>query len=132
MSSNELMLALSNEVERNDRYGAPPALTRAGQIDRRHEGQHALAIRDFEREARERVAMAAVEATGDIAWIQGRARVISDAKFAIDRAAKESELIAQGDPVKQAKFGLLDDEFFAEVRGRANKPSPIATRLFPS
>ena len=132
MSSNELMLALSNEVERNDRYGPPPALSRAGQIDRRHEGQHAVAIRDLEREARERVAMAAVEATGDIAWIRGRARVVSDAKFAIDRAGKESDLLAQDDPVKQAKYAILDDEFFNEARARSNKSAPTANRLFPS
>jgi hypothetical protein len=124
MSNNELMLALSGEVERNERYQAPPVLTRVGQLDRRHESEHALAIRDFERYAREGVAIAAVEAIRDVAWIQARGRVISETKFAIDRAQKESDIIAQGDPVKQAKFAILDDEFFNHARLRANKPTP--------
>jgi hypothetical protein len=131
MSGNELMLALSNEVERNDRYQAPALLTHAGQLDRRHENQHAVAIRDYERDARERVAAAAVEATGDIAWIQGRARVNTEAKYAIDRASKESKIIAQGDPVNESKFAILDDEFFADTRGRANRAQPQSgNRLF--
>lgn len=130
MSSNEIMLALSNEVETNTRYKAPPWTTQAGQVDRRHENQHALAVRDAERRARELVAAAAVETVGDIAWIQGRARVNSEAKFAVDRAQKESEIIAQSDPIKQAKFAILDDEFFAQTRTRANKVQPEGGRLF--
>ena len=130
MSGNEIMLALSNEVERSDRSQAPPVLTHAGQADRRHENEHVLAIRDFERDARERVAIAAVDAAGDIAWVQARARVNSEAKFAIDRAHKESQIIAQGDPIKQMKFDILDDEFFAQARLRANKPMPQIGRLF--
>lgn len=118
---NEIMLALSNEVERSDRYQAPPPASRAGQLDRRHERHHVVAIRDMEREARERVARSAVEAAADIAWIQGRARVNTEAKFAIDRAQKESEVLAQGDPIKQMKFAILDDEFFSQTRVLANK-----------
>jgi hypothetical protein len=124
MSGNEIMVALSNEVERNERYETPPAASRQGQIERKHERKHVVTIRDYEREARERVALAAVEAAGDIAWIQGRARVNTEAKYAIDRSQRESELLAQGDPVKQAKFAILDDEFFAETRVRANKAQP--------
>jgi hypothetical protein len=124
LSSNEIMSALSNEVDRNDRYVPPSLLTHVGQLERKHENEHVLAIRDYERIAREHVAAAAVEAAGDIAWIQGRVRVNSEAKFAIDRAQKESDIIAQGDEVKQAKFAILDDEFFFEVRKRANKPRP--------
>lgn len=124
MSSNELMLALSTEVERNERYETPPAVSRQGQLERKHERRHVVAIRDYERDARERVALAAVEAAGDIAWIQGRARVNTEAKYAIDRAQRESELLAQGDPTKQAKFAILDDEFFADTRVRANKAQP--------
>lgn len=125
------MLALSNEVERNERYLPPSRLSHAGQVERRHEQDHVLAIRDYERAAREHVAESAMEAASDMAWMQGRARVNSEAKFAIDRAQKESEIIAQGDPMKQAKFGILDDEFFADVRKRANKVKPqLGTSLF--
>lgn len=124
MSGNEIMLALSNEVERADRYQTPPPATRAGMLERRHERQHVVAIRDMEREARERVARSAVESAADIAWIQGRSRVNSEAKFAIDRAQKETEILAQGDPVKQMKYAILDDEFFSETRILANKHRP--------
>jgi hypothetical protein len=118
-------------VERNERYEAPSTLTSEGQRERKHERKHVVAIRDFERDARERVAMAAVEAAGDIAWIQGRARVNTEAKYGIDRAQRESELLAQGDPVKQAKYAILDDEFFADTRMRANKAKPqISGGLF--
>jgi hypothetical protein len=125
------MLALSNEVEQNQRYQSPPMLSHAGQVDRRHENEHAVAIRDYERQAREGVATAAAEAVKDIAWIQGRARVVTEAKYAIDRAQKESEIIAQGDPVKQAKCSILDDESFAQMRTIASKSQPqIGNRLF--
>jgi hypothetical protein len=77
------------------------------------------------------VAATAVETVADTAWIQGRARVISEAKYAIDRAQKESEMLAQGDLIKQAKFAIIDDEFFAQVRNRANQPMPEnRARLF--
>ncbi len=130
MSGNELMLALSNEVERNERYASPPKLTRAGQVDRRHESEHALAIRDIERGAREDVAAAAAAAAADIADIEGRARVVSDIKYMVDRAAKESALLAQGDPVKEMKYSILDDELFAYSRARANRPSSKGPRIF--
>lgn len=130
MSSNELALALSNEVEQNERYQTPSPFGPAGRIDRRREAQHVVAIRDYERDARERVAEAAAEAAGDIAWIEGRARVNTEAKYVIDRAQKESEVLAQGDPVKQAKYAILDDESFAQIRTRANKPAPTKNRLF--
>lgn len=122
--ANEIMLALSGEVERNERYQAPAPLSRAGRRDRRHEEEHALAIRDAERAAREAMAAAAVETVEDVVWIQGRARAISELKFAIDRAQKESEVLAQGDPIKQAKYGIIDDDFFAAMRPVVNRPHP--------
>lgn len=129
--SNEIMLALSNEVDSNRRYNSPPALTRAGQTDRRHEHDHALTIREYERQARERIAATAVETVGDIAWIQGRARVVSEAKFVIDRAQKETEILAQGNPIKQVKCAILDDELFSQIRTCANKSMPhVRNRLF--
>lgn len=124
--ANELVLALSGEVERNERYReAPPVLTRAGQMDRRHEAEHVVAIRDFERRARELVAGAAVEASGDIAWIEARARVNTEAKYTLHRASKESVVISDGNPELQAEFSILDAEFFQQTRSRTNRPQPI-------
>ena len=131
MAGNEIMLALSNEVETSVRYQAPPLFSRAGWLERRHEGEHVLAIRDHERDVRERIAATAVETAYDLAWIQGRVRVNSEAKFLIDRALKESEIIAQGDPVRRAQFAILDDDSFGQIRAIANRPQPqVGRRLF--
>jgi hypothetical protein len=128
--SNELMLALSGEVERNERYRESPSVfTHAGQMDRRHEGEHVVAIRDEERRARELGVTAATEAVGDIAWIEARARVNTEAKFALSRASKESIVIADKHPELQAEFSILDAEFFQQTRSRANRTQPI-NRLF--
>jgi hypothetical protein len=105
-------------------------LTQAGQRDRRHEGDHVVAIRDEERKARERVALAASEAVGDIAWVEARAKVNTESKYAMHRARRESLIIADGDPELQAKFSALDDDFFSETRGIANKPRPTTGGLF--
>lgn len=129
--TNELMPALSSEVERNDRYNTAPSLfSPAGQTDRRHEAEHVLAIRDHERQAREQVTAAAVEAVADIAWLEARARVNTEAKYALERAHRESQVVAGDDPELRAKFGLLDDDNFQEVRRVTNRPRPKRNGLF--
>jgi hypothetical protein len=129
--SNELMPALSGEVERNDRYNTPPSLfTPAGQLDRRHEAQHVVAIRDSERQAREQVAAAAVEAVADIAWIEARAKVNTEAKYTLERARRESQVLAGDDAELRSKFVLMDDDNFQEVRRVANRPRSAGGRLF--
>jgi hypothetical protein len=129
--ANEMMPALSGEIERNSRYNHPPSLfTPAGQLDRRHEGHHVVAIRDADRKAREMVAGAAVEAAGDVAWIETRATVNTEAKYALHRAHRESQIISDGDPVLEAKFGLMDDDNFHEVRAIVNRARPTRGGLF--
>lgn len=128
---NELMLALSSEVDRNDRYSSPPPLlTQAGQLDRRHEAQHVVAIRDQERKAREKMAAAAGEAIADIAWIEARGKVNTEAKYAMHRARRESMIIADGDPELQAKFASLDDDYYGETRCITNRARPTSGGLF--
>lgn len=128
---NELMLALSSEVDRNNRYSSPPPLlTQAGQLDRRHEAQHVVAIRDEERKAREKVAVAAGEAISDIAWIEARGKVNAEAKYSLHRARRESMIIADGDPELQAKFALLDDDYYGDTRSITNRPRPTTGGLF--
>jgi hypothetical protein len=130
-NGNEIMLALSNEVEQNDRYQSLSPMSAAGFADRKHERNHVVVIRQLEREARESVAGDAVEAIEDIAWIQARARVNTEAKFAIERAQKESEILAQGDAEKRMKFAILDDEFFAQTRILTNRPrGAVRGKLF--
>lgn len=124
MSSNEIMLALSNEVERSERYEVPPGFTKAGQVERRHERKHVLAIRDVERCAREFVAASARDAVADIAWLQARAQVKTQAKFLLEQADKESRIIAGDDPLLKGKFDIIDDEFFMTTRSRVNRAQP--------
>jgi hypothetical protein len=62
--------------------------------------------------------------------MEGRARVNTEAKFLIQRAAKESQIIAGDDPVIGAKCAILDDESFMQVRELANRPNPGPVRLF--
>lgn len=129
--ANEMLPALSGEVERTGRYHKAPSLfSQAGQLDRKHEGQHVVAIRDADRRARELVAGAAVESVGDIAWMEGRAKVNAEAKYALHRAQRESQIIADGDPVLEAKFALLDDDNFQEIRGTVNRPRPTSPGIF--
>lgn len=129
--SNELMLALSGEVERNDRYSSPPPLlTHAGQEDRRHEGEHVLAIRDEERKAREAVAAAAGTAVADIAWLEARTKVRTEVKYLLSRAQRESVIIADGNPELQVKFGMIDDDAYLEARTLVNRSRQETGRLF--
>jgi len=128
--SNELALALSNEVECNDRYKAPPATTRAGARDRRHERNHALAIRDIERNGREEVAGSALFAVRTIARMEALARVNTEAKYIIERGAKETQIIGADNPVVQTKCEILDDDNFNAIRPMVNQFRQGPARLF--
>jgi hypothetical protein len=129
--ANEMIPALSGEVERNTRYNRPPSLfTQAGVMDRQHEALHVLRLRDFDRKLRELVAGAAVEAGGDIAWMDARDKVNTEAKYGLHRAQRESQIIADSDPVLQAKFAMLDDDNFQEKRAMVNRPRPNSDGLF--
>ena len=130
MSSNELVRALSNELE-DGRYQRPSVLTTAGRLDRQNEDRHVLALRDCERILRERIAHVAAKAAGDIAEIQARGQVRTEAKYALHRARRESQIIGEDDPELQVKYAILDDDQFAEARCLANGASGLSTsRLF--
>ena len=51
-----------------------------------------------------------------MARVRARAQVLTEIKFAIDRARKESLILANDDPELAAKFAILDDDFFGANR----------------
>lgn len=99
-----------------ERYQQPGFLSEAGQMDRRREGRHVVRVRDLQREAVEGAAEQARTAFVKIAEAEARRRVLTELKFNVHRAQKESQLLAGEDPELQAKFAVLDDDFFQAER----------------
>jgi hypothetical protein len=104
-----------------DRYRQPGFFTPAGQRDRQHEGRHVVRMRDLQRDAIEGVAAQAWQEIELNAWIESRSRAMTDAKFEMMRTQRESEILAGEDPVLKAKFAILDDEFFRDLRSKFNR-----------
>ena len=119
--ANFNMPARMSEESLPQRYRQPGVLTESGQIDRRHEGQHVVRMRDLQRQAIEAAAEQAKEAFEFEAWQEARGRALSDAKYQVLRNHKESAFLAEQDPVLQAEFGVLDDEYYRDVRLRFNR-----------
>jgi hypothetical protein len=101
-----------------DRYRQPHFLTEAGQLDRKREAGHVAHVRALHREAIEHAAAEAKHEFELNAWLDSRGRAASEAKFRLFRNAKESQSLAQDDPVLGAEFSIIDDEFFRDVRRR--------------
>ncbi len=94
-----------------------PALTRHDvRVDRRAEARHILTVREVQRRAIEGAAVEAGQAFVDAAAVEAQRRVLTESKFQLQRARKESQILAGDDPELAAKFALLDDDFFTFVR----------------
>jgi hypothetical protein len=109
-----------SERDLPERYHQPSALTQAGQLDRRHEGKHVVRMRDLQRQAIEAAAEQAKQEFETNAWLECRSRALSEAKYRLLRNHKESAFLAEEDPVLQAEFGILDDEYFRDLRLKFN------------
>jgi hypothetical protein len=106
----------SGFVRPND-LDRPPVMTRFdARLDRERESRHILAIRNLQRQAVEGAAIEARNAFIYAAAIEGRRRVKTEAKFELHRARKESQILAGDDLELAAKFAVLDDDLFADVR----------------
>lgn len=130
--SNELQRSISHEVEVNRRYrSAPPLLSEEGWLDRKREREHVLAIRDADRDVRKVVTEEAAFAAGDMAHIQGRSRVLIEAKLELEKQQKASMAIAGDNPELSAKFRIMDDDFYNDTRETVARPQRRASgRLF--
>ena len=95
---------------------SPSVLTNAGQIDRRNEANHAVAIREIYREVERAHYEVAKELAHDFDLIDADARRLTEQKFRLQRAAKESQILGADDPELSAKFRVLDDEMFVRYR----------------
>ncbi len=114
------MPARMSEESLPQRYQQPGPLTQAGQVDRRHEGQHVVRMRDLQRDAVENVTAQAKQEFETNAWLEARGHALSDAKYQVLRNHKESQFLAEDDPMLKAEFGVLDDEFYRDLRLRFN------------
>ena len=102
---------------RSDDLDRVPVLSRRDvHVDRRNAARHVLAVRDLQRQAVEGAAIQAGSAFVEAATIEARRRVLTETKFQLHRARKESQILAGDDPELAAKFALLDDDFFTSVR----------------
>lgn len=107
-------------VGRTDRgpYSAPHWLTPEGSIDRRNEARHAVAVRQATRD----VEIARVEVAKKLAStldvLEAEARTLTEQKYHLHRAQKESQILGGDDPELRAKFAVLDDDLFGKWRQR--------------
>lgn len=119
---------MSSELERHNmaqarqaveqRFPQPPWLTAAGQEDRRAEQSHALAMREVARQMERHAAMAYAQLAEDLVEMEVDSRKLSESKWSITRAQKESEVLGNGDAELSAKFSILDDDFFQRRRAQ--------------
>lgn len=103
-----------------DRYQQPGFFSEAGQLDRRHEEQHVVRIRDLHRQAVERIAAWSKWEMETDARLVSKRRVLSEFKYELVRNRKESQFLAGEDPILQAEFAILDDEYFLGERTELN------------
>ena len=94
-----------------------PAMTRYhARLDRERESRHILAIRELQRQAVQGAGLKARDAYIAAANIEAGRRRLTEAKYQLQRAQMESQIMAGDDPVLKAKFALLDDDYFQFVR----------------
>lgn len=97
-------------------YPQPAWITQAGQVDRRNEATHVVAVRQLMREAELARIEVAKQLSHDLDQIEADARKVTEQKFRLQRAQKESQILAGDDPELRAKFAVLDDDLFARYR----------------
>lgn len=95
---------------------APAWWTSAGVRDRRAEESHTLAVRQMVRG----VELARVQIAGrhavDVAELEAASMRLTERKLQIDQQHRLSLALAGEDPVLQAKFAVLDDDFMHAQR----------------
>jgi hypothetical protein len=108
---------LPNANWRADDLDWLPIMTRRdARIDQHRKSRHVLTIRDLQRQALEGAAVEARNAYVDGALMEARRRVLTEAKFQLERARKESQILAGDDLELAAKFAQLDDDYYRFVR----------------
>jgi hypothetical protein len=88
----------------------------ASQVARSRQRGHVLTMRQIRRDAEEAIAREGEALIGQLAELERDARAVTETKFRLERARKESLIIAGEDPDLQSKFLLLDDDFVQRRR----------------
>lgn len=84
--------------------------------DRRAEEAQTLAIRQMQRDVELARLEIAAEHAIELAEIEAASMRLTERKLRIDQQHRLSRAIAGDDPVLQAKFAVLDDDFFHAQR----------------
>ncbi|HVX20672.1 MAG TPA: hypothetical protein VHB02_04930 [Acidimicrobiales bacterium] len=104
------------EGRQQERYAAPPVLSRLGALDRQKAGRHVIKMRNLERMTQEAVATEASQAIQALARQERQVREAESAKLHLERQHRLSQALAAGDPELLAEFGVIDTEFFQHLR----------------
>jgi hypothetical protein len=73
-------------------------------------------MRQYRRDAEAAIAEQGKQLVDRVARMEAHARATTEVKFKLQRARKESLILADEDPELKAKFGILDDELFQLLR----------------
>jgi hypothetical protein len=101
-----------------DRFPQPSWMTEAGIRDRRNEGAHVVTMRQLGRDLEQSIIESYVDMTKRLAQLDAEAQLLSETKFRLERASRETVIIAGDNSELQAKFAVLDDDAFHVWRSR--------------
>jgi hypothetical protein len=102
-------------------YEAPHWLTDLGRTERGLEQAHAVQIRSATREIEVVQAREAVDLTRSMARLDSTARYATEVKFRLDRARRESRILAEDDPVLGQQFDIVDNLLFQHGRNEMTR-----------
>jgi hypothetical protein len=106
----------SGYLRSNDLNRLPVMNRHDVRFDKDRESRHILTLREIHRQAVQGAALKDRDAYIDGATIEADRRKLTEAKFQLQRAHMESQILAGEDPELKAKFALLDDDYFQSVR----------------
>lgn len=107
---------LSERDRNRGPYASPHWLTQAGQLDRRNEDAHVVAVRQAVRDVELARVEVAKKLAVELAVMDADGRRVTEQKYQLHRARKESEVLGGDDLELRAKFAVLDDDLFARYR----------------
>lgn len=107
--------------EAEERFPQPSRWTDAGIVDRRHSGDHVVAMRDIKRSTEQRLASLVGQSLFDETKDEIDERRLTDAKFRLNRQFKMSLVLNEDSPELTAKYSLMDDDFFNRKRQQLHR-----------
>ena len=99
-----------------DRFPQPSPLTRAGQVDRLHEGRHLVAMRDVARRMELQAAETFAKLQSEMQTMEADDMLLTEVKLRLQRQKKLSQILGEDDPELRAAYSVLDDDSFHRRR----------------